>query len=63
MKESLPNLSLYMLINVMHKYKKACASNSFVALPRLHASAVDCAHELINGGSEIKGEVGKTLQN
>ena len=52
-----------MLINVMLIYKKACASNSFVALPRLHASAVDCAHELINGVSEIKGEVGKTLQN
>ena len=29
--------------------KKTCTSNSFVALPRLHATAVDCAHELING--------------
>ena len=29
----------------------------------LHATAVDCAHELINGESEIKGEAGKILQN
>ena len=26
-------------------------------------SAVDCAHELINGESGIKGEAGKFLQN
>ena len=57
-----PNLSLYMLINVM-LIKKTCTSNSFVALPRLHATAVDCAHELINGESGIKRENGKILQN
>ena len=57
-----PNLSLYMLINVM-LIKKTCTSNSFVALPRLHATAVNCAHELINGKSGIKGEAGKILQN
>ena len=50
-----PNLSLYMLINVMLMKKKTCTSNSFVALPRLHATAVDCAHELVNGESGIKG--------
>ena len=44
-------------------YKKTCTSNSFVALPRLHATAVDCAHELINGESGIKGEAGKIPQN
>ena len=33
--------------------KKTCTSNSFVALPRLHATAVDCAHELINRESGI----------
>ena len=27
------------------------------------SSAIDCAHELINGGSRTKGEAGKTLQN
>ena len=42
-----------------HAYKKTCTSNSFVALPRLHATAVDCAHQLINGESGIKGEAGK----
>ena len=31
-----------------------------MVLPRLHATAVDCAHDLIN---EIKGEAGKILQN
>ena len=36
---------------------------SFVALPRLHATAADCAYELINGKSGIKGEAGKILQN
>ena len=46
-----------------HAYKKTCTSNSFVALPRLHATAVDCAHELINGESGIKGETTKILQN
>ena len=40
-----------------------CTTNSFVALPRLHATAVDCAHELVNGESEIKGEACKILQN
>ena len=43
--------------------KKTCTSNSFVSLPRLHATAVDYAHELINGGSGIKGDAGKILQN
>ena len=38
-----------------HAYKKACTLNSFVALPRLHATIVDCAHDLINGESGIKG--------
>ena len=51
-----------MLINVM-LIKKTCTSNSFVALPRLHATAVDCAHGLINGESGIKEEAGKILQN
>ena len=51
-----------MLINVMH-IKKTCTSNSSVALPWLHATAVDCAHELINGESGIKEEAGKILQN
>ena len=50
-----PNLSLYMFINVMFTKKRT--SNSFVALPRLHATTVDFAHEL------IKGEAGKILQN
>ena len=45
-----------MLINVM-LIKKTSTTNSFVALPRLHAAPVDCAHELING------EAGKILQN
>ena len=40
-----------------HAYKKTCTSNSFVALP------VDCAHELINGESGMKGEAGKILSN
>ena len=51
-----------MFINVM-LIKKTCTSNSFVALPRLHATTVDCAQELINGESRIKGEAGKILQN
>ena len=51
-----------MLINVI-LIKKTCTSNSFVPLPRLHATAVDCAHELINGESGIKAEVGKIPQN
>ena len=46
-----------------HPYKQTCTSNSFVALPKLHATAVDCAHELINGESGIKGETTKILQN
>ena len=51
-----------MVINNMF-IKKSCTSNSFVAFPRLHATAVDCAPELINGKSGIKGETGKILQN
>ena len=51
-----------MLINIM-PIKKTCTSSSFVALPRLYATAVDCAHELINGESGMKGEAGKILQN
>ena len=43
-----------MLIDVM-LIKETCTSSSFVALPRLHTTAVDCAHELINGESGIKG--------
>ena len=50
-----------MLINVM--LKKKDMHISFVALPKLHATAVDCAHELINEESGIKGEAGKILQN
>ena len=42
-----------------HAYKKTCTSNSFVALPRPHATAAYCAHELINRESEIKEEAGK----
>ena len=57
-----PNLSLYMLINVM-LIKKTCTSSSFVALLKLHSTAVDCAYELINGESGIKGQAGKFLQN
>ena len=57
-----PNLSMYLLVNVM-LIKKTCTSNSFVALPRLHATAVDCAHELVDGESRIKGEAGKILQD
>ena len=45
-------LNLYILINVM-LMKKTCTSNSFAALPRLHATAVDCAHELMGGESGI----------
>ena len=51
-----------MLINVM-LIKKTCTSNSVVAFPRLHATAVDCAHELINGASGIKEKARKILQN
>ena len=46
-----------------HAYKQTCTSNSFVALSRLHATAVDCAHKLINGDSGIKGETAKILHN
>ena len=35
----------------------------FVGLPRLHTTAVDCAHKLINRESGIKREDGKILQN
>ena len=44
-----------MFINVM-LIKRTCTSNTFAALPRLHATTVDCAHELINGESGIKRE-------
>ena len=57
-----PNLSLYLLINVM-LIKKNMYIKQFVSLPRLHATAVDCAHELINRESGIKREDGKILQN
>ena len=43
--------------------KKTCTSNSFVALPRFHATAVDCTDELINGKSGIKGGTSKILRN
>ena len=43
--------------------EETCTTNSFVALSRLHATAVDCAHELINGESGIKVVTGKILQN
>ena len=46
-----------------HAYKQTCTLNSLVALPRLHATTVDCAHELINGNSGIKEETAKILQN
>ena len=46
-----------------HPYKQTYTSNSFVALPRLQPTAVDCAHELINEDSGIKGETAKILQN
>ena len=51
-----------MLINVM-LIKKTYTSNSFVALPRLQTTAVNCAHELINRESGTKGETDKILQN
>ena len=47
-----------MLINFM-LIKKTCTSNSFVALPRLHATTVDFVHQLIKGESRVKGEAGK----
>ena len=40
-----------------HAYKQTCTSNSFVALSRLHATAVECAHELINW--DKKGRLAK----
>ena len=46
-----------------HAYKKRFTSNSFVAFPRLHATAVNCAHEIINGESGIKRDAGKIFQN
>ena len=55
-------MSLYILIYVM-VIKKTCTLNSFVALRRLHVTAVDCAHELINRESGIKEETGKILHN
>ena len=58
-----PNLSLYMLIIVILIKKTTLSSNSFVALPRLHATAVDFVYELINRKSGIKREADKILQN
>ena len=40
-----------------------CKTTSSVTLPRLHATTVDRAHELINGESGIKGEASNILQN
>ena len=51
-----------MLMNVMF-IRKTCASYCFVALHRLHTTAVDCAHELKKEESGIKGKAGKILQN
>ena len=45
-----------------HAYKKNITSNSFVPLSRVHTTAVDSSHELINGESGIKGEARKILQ-
>ena len=56
------NLVLYIHLSVM-LIKKTRTSNSFVALPRLHATDVDCAHELINGEPGIKGETDTIIQN
>ena len=50
-----------MLINVI--LIKNMYIKHFLALPWLHATAVDCAHELKYGESGIKGEAGKILQN
>ena len=33
-----------------------------MAFPRLHANIADCAHELINGESGIKGGTGEIVQ-
>ena len=44
-----------------HDYKQTCTLNSSVALPRLYATAVDCAHELIKEEPGIKGEAGQIL--
>ena len=46
-----------------HAYKQTCTSNSFVALSRLHATSVECAHKLINGDSRKKMETAKILHN
>ena len=51
-----------MLMNVM-LIKKTRTSTGFVALPRLYATAVDCAHELRNWESRAKEEAGKIFQN
>ena len=48
-----------MLIKLHAYKKKTCTSNSFVALPRLPATTVNCAHELINGESEKKWKLAK----
>ena len=46
-----------------HAYKQTCTSNSFVALSRLHATVVHCAHKSINRDSGIKEETAKILHN
>ena len=38
-----------------------CTTNIFVALPRLHATAFDCAHKLITGESGIKVEAAELI--
>ena len=49
-----------MVINVM-LVKEKHVHQSFVALPWLHTTSVDCAHELLNRESGIKGEAGMTV--
>ena len=58
-----PNLNLYMLINVMLIKKTNMYFNSFVTLPRVYTTPVDCAHRFLNKESGIRGETGKFLQN
>ena len=48
-----PNLSLSMLINFM--LIKKHVHQTVLALHRLHSTAANCAHELINRESGIKG--------
>ena len=51
------------MVIIVMLIRKTCTSNSFAALPRLRATAVNCARELINRESGIKGEAGRILQN